>query len=212
MATFFLLSTGAADVLIILSALAAGWSLPLLPAQILWCNVVTNGIQDVALGFEPGEKALAERPPRPPEEGVLDRTLLWRLAIVGVWIGAGVIGVFAWQRFYRDADLTTARTATLTTLVLFQMVHVFNCRSEDVSLWRKSVLKNRVLFIGVIVSLAVHVSALYIPWTQQLLDITPIDWVTWLVAFGVALTIIIPNEIHKVWTRKHRPRGGAEAS
>jgi Ca2+-transporting ATPase len=206
MATFFLLSTGAADVLIILTALVAGWSLPLLPAQILWCNVVTNGIQDVALGFEPGDRSLAQRPPRPPREGVLNRTLLWRLAIVGGWIAIGVIGVFAWQRFHRDADLTTARTATLTTLVLFQMVHVFNCRGEDVPLWRKSVLRNRVLFVGVIVSLAVHIAALYIPWTQRLLDITPIDLTTWLVAFAIASTVIIPNELHKAWTRRRRTR------
>lgn len=73
MATFFLLSTGAADVLTILVSLALRWPLPFSPAQILWCNVVTNGIADVALGFEPGEKALFRRPPRPVDSATSGR-------------------------------------------------------------------------------------------------------------------------------------------
>ncbi|MFO7961756.1 MAG: HAD-IC family P-type ATPase, partial [Nitriliruptoraceae bacterium] len=160
-ATFFLLSTGLADVLIILSALLLGWPLPLLPAQILWVNVVTNGIADVALAFEPGEKALFRRPPRPKSEGVLDRTLIERLVIVGIWLAIGTLGVFWWSWEVRGDDVDLARTIAVTTLVLFQKVHVFNCRSEDVSIFRKSLLSNKLLFAGVMTSLAVHVGALY---------------------------------------------------
>lgn len=209
MATFFLLSTGAADVLIILAALAMGWPLPLLAAQILWCNVVTNGIADVALAFEPGEKSLFRRPPRPPSEGVLDRLLLERLVLVGIWLSVGVLGMFVWkwgfdvQSWTGDEDkLTLARTAALTTLVLFQKVHVFNCRSEDVSIFRKPLLANKLLFIGVLVSLGVHIAAIHIPLTQQLLSLTPMDAQTWAVATCVALTAIIVNELHK----RFRPR------
>ena len=202
MATFFLLSTGAADVLIILGALVARWPLPLLPAQILWCNVVTNGIADVALGFEPGRRSLFRRPPRPPREGVLHKPLLQRLAIVGVWLTAGTLGVFAWIYFVREASLEQARTAALTTLVLFQKVHVFNCRSEDQSIFRTPLLANKVLFAGVLASLAVHVAALYIPWTQNLLSVGPLAWDVWVVISLIALTVIIPNELHKAWLRR----------
>lgn len=204
MATFFLLSTGAADVLIILSALMLGWPLPLLPAQILWCNVVTNGIADVALAFEPGQKALFHRPPRPPEEGVLNRNLLERLVLVGVWLAVGVLGVFLWKWGFtfssgagREEQLGLARTAALTTLVLFQKVHVFNCRSENVSLFKKNLLANKFLLIGVLTSLAVHIAALHIPLTQELLSLEPLDGVTWLVAGAVSSTAIIVNELHK---------------
>jgi len=207
MATFFLLSTGAADVLIILAALGLDWPLPLLPAQILWCNVVTNGIADVALAFEPGERALYRRPPRPPSEGVLDYTLLERLVIVGVWLAVGVLAVFLYQWGFdfgswtgREENLPLAQTAALTTLVLFQKVHVFNCRSEDVSLFRKSLLANKLLFIGVMTSLVVHIAAVYTPITQKLLGLAPLSWRTWGLATAVASTAIIVNELHK-WLR-----------
>ncbi len=218
MATFFLLSTGAADVLIILSALALGWPLPLLPAQILWCNVVTNGIADVALAFEPGEEALYRRPPRPPAEGILDGTLLERLVIVGIWLALGVLGMFLWVWEFDFAtftgnpeNLTLARTAALTTLVLFQKVHVFNCRSEDVSIFRKSLMANKLLFIGVITSLLIHIAAIYIPLTQNLLSLAPLDWTTWLIATAVASTAIIVNELHK-WLRPRRFPGMARSA
>ena len=206
-ATFFLLSTGAAMVLVMLSALGLNWPLPLLPAMILWCNVVTNGIADVALAFEPGETALFRRPPRPKGEGVLDRTLIERLVVVGLWLAIGTLAVFYWSWDLRGDDLTYARTMALTTMVLFQKVHVFNCRSEDVSLFGKSLLSNKLLFAGVLTSLAVHVGALYWPVTQQLLGVTPIDATSWLVAVAVASTAIIVNELHK----RLRPRPRAEA-
>jgi len=202
MATFFLLSTGAADVLIILTALGMGWPLPLLPAQILWCNVVTNGIADVALGFEPGERALYRRPPRPTGEGVLDAALIERLIWVGIWLSLGTLGVFYWIYFHRDGSLALARVAALTTLVLFQKVHVFNCRSEDVSIFKKSLFANKVLLVGVLTSLAVHVAALYIPWTQELLHFQPLPWYVWIASIAVASTAILVNELHK----RLRPR------
>ncbi len=200
MATFFLLSTGAAVVLIILAALGMGWPLPLLPAQILWCNVVTNGIADVVLGFEPGERALYRRPPRPTGEGVLDAALIERLIWIGIWLAVGTLGVFYWIYFHGDDSLALARVAALTTLVLFQKIHVFNCRSEDVSIFKKSLFANKVLLAGVLTSLAVHVAALYIPWTQELLEFQPLPWYVWIATIGVASTAIIVNEVHK-WLR-----------
>ena len=201
-ATFFLLSTGGAVVLVILTALGFDWPLPLLPAQILWCNVVTNGIADVALAFEPGEKALFRRPPRPKSEGVLDRTLLERLVLVGLWLAIGTVAVFYWSWEVRGDDLTVARTMALTTMVLFQKVHVFNCRSEDVSVFHKSLLANKLLFAGVLTSLAVHIAALYLPVTQDLLGVVPLDPTAWLIAIAVASTAIVVNEAHK----RLRPR------
>jgi Ca2+-transporting ATPase len=208
MATFFLLSTGAADILIIVSALGLGWPLPLLPAQLLWVNVVTNGIQDVALAFEPREKSLSTRPPRPPAEGVLDGRLIERLVLVGIWLAIGTLAVFFWQWGGEEANLDVARTAAVSTLVLFQMVHVFNCRSEYGSVFSRSPLRNRVLFVGVLASLGVHLAAIYLPVTQQLLRFTPIDLQTWGVAALVASTAIIVNEAHK----RLRPRPESVAS
>ncbi len=209
MATFFLLSTGAAEVILILAALGLDWPLPLLPAQILWLNVVTNGIADVALAFEPGEKSLFRRRPRPIDEGVLDPLLLERLVLVALWLAAGTIGVFYWLWSVNGEDLAVARTAALTTLVLSQAVHVFNCRSENVSVFRTSLLANKVLLLGASVSVAIHVAAIYAPWTQELLDLEPLSVETWLVAIGLALTVIIVNEAHKRF--RSSPRSMADS-
>lgn len=201
MATFFLLSTGLADVLIILSGLALGWPLPLLPAQILWVNVVTNGIADVALAFEPGDPSLFRQRPRPSSEGVLNRNVRERLAVVGVWLALGTLGMFWWSWGVQGDDLGLARTIAVTSLVLFQKVHVLNCRSEEVSVFRTSLLSNRVLLVGVLTSLAVHVAAMYWSVTQQLLGFEPLGAQAWLLCLGVAATAIIPNELHKRYRR-----------
>lgn len=201
MATFFLLSTGAADVLIILTSLVLRWPLPLLPAQILWCNVVTNGIADVALGFEKGDESLYHRPPRPIDEGVLDRNLIERLALVAVWLTVGTLGIFYWVMVV-DGGIELARTAALTTLVLFQTVHVFNCRSEDVSIFKINLFSNKVLWLAVLTTF-IHIAALYLPWTRALLDFQPLPWQVWVASIVVASTAIIVNELHK-WLRPRK--------
>jgi P-type Ca2+ transporter type 2C len=81
-------------------------------------------------------------------------------------------------------------------------VHVFNCRSEDVSIFGKSLLANKLLLLGVLTSLAVHVGALYLPLTQELLSVVPLDPTAWLIAIAVASTAIVVNELHK----RLRPR------
>lgn len=116
---------------------------------------------------------------------------------MGVWLSAGTLAVFWWHWGGESDNLGMARTAAVTTMVLFQKVHVFNCRSEYLSMFAKSPLANLVLFLGVLTSLAVHVAAVYLPFTQRLLRFEPLDLATWAVAAAVALTAIPVNELHK---------------
>jgi len=92
--TFFLIPTGVAAIISILGTVMFGLPMPYLPAQLLWINLVSNGLQDVALAFEPGEKGVIQRPPRNPQEGIMSRVLLERTIIVGLLISAGVIYEF----------------------------------------------------------------------------------------------------------------------
>jgi Ca2+-transporting ATPase len=104
--TFFLISTGVAEVITILATLLLRWPLPFLPAQILWLNLVTNGVQDVALAFEPGERDALRRPPRPRSEGVLSRLLWERTVVAGLVMALGTLylspgnwaGAAPWRR------------------------------------------------------------------------------------------------------------------
>ena len=196
MATFFLLSSAAGELLSIIVSLMARFPLPLLPAQILWVNVVTNGIQDVALAFEEGDKSLVECPPRSPKEGVLNKVLYERMAIIGVLFAAGTLAIFWWEN-HATGDMVYARTAALTMLVLFQVYHVFNCRSEHRSVFSKSLFSNKILFWGTLASLVIHIAALYIPVMQTLLQVKPLALDTWLLIVVVGLSAFVANELHK---------------
>jgi Ca2+-transporting ATPase len=194
--TFFLISTGAAGIAILLTALVLGWPLPLLPAQLLWLNLVTNGLQDVALAFEPGEANVLRRRPRPRREGIVSRLLWERTVLVGVVMATGVLGLFKWE-YDRTGSLSQAQTLALTTLVLFQMFHVGNARSELQSVFRISPISNPFLFIATLAALIVHIAALYLPPTQYVLRVEPLDLDSWVRIVPVALTIVIAVEIHK---------------
>jgi Ca2+-transporting ATPase len=202
--TFFLISTGAAEVIMILTALAASWPLPLLAAQILWLNLVTNGLQDVALAFEPGEPDVLQRPPRARAEGVMSRLLWERTVVTGLVMAAGTLALFLWE-LDQGASLTRAQTVALTTMVVFQMFHVGNCRSEYVSVFRRSPFSNPFLFIATAAALLIHVAALYLGPTQLVLRVEPIDLDTWVRIVAVAATIIVAIEIHKAVRQTGRP-------
>jgi cation-transporting ATPase F len=197
-ATFFLISSGIGEVLSILGSLAMRLPLPLLPAQILWLNVVTNGVEDVALAFEPGEEEQYRRPQRDPKAGILSRLLIERSLIVGLVMAAGTLGIFMWERG-GGATLEYARATALTTLVAFQIFHVFNSRSVQRSVFRKNPISNKFLFAGTIVSFCIHFGALYFGPTQALLRIEPLTVETWLRLVPIALSILVVVEIHKLF-------------
>jgi Ca2+-transporting ATPase len=200
-ATFFLVSTGVASILVILTSLGLGWPLPFLPAQLLWLNLVTNGLQDLALAFEPGDKGVLERPPRPRREGFISGYMWERTALAGLVIAAGTLFVFRWE-LGETGSLAAAQTAALTTMVLFQLFQVGNARSETQSVFRRSPFSNPFLLWGSAASLAVHVGALYLQPTQFVLRVVPLeDWGVWARIVGVALSIIVAMELHKLVRR-----------
>ena len=197
-ATFFLVSTGAASLVVLPAALALGWPVPLVAAQLVWLNLVTNGIQDVALAFEPGDPDVLDRPPRRRREPLIPWLLWERTALVGLVIAVGTLALFRYEFDRSDGDLTRAQTVALTTLVLFQVFHVGNSRSEWASIFRKSPLSNPVLFVGTAVAVSVHIAALYAPPTQYVLRVAPVGWETWLLMVSVATSIIVVSEAHKL--------------
>ncbi len=123
--TFFLISTGAAEIITIFVSLALQWPLPFLPAQILWLNLVTNGLQDVALAFEPGNPSVLRRRPRPKTEGIVSRLLWKRTLLSGLVMSAGTLVMFQRELAF-TGSLVQARTVALTTMVLFQVFQAGN--------------------------------------------------------------------------------------
>jgi Ca2+-transporting ATPase len=206
--TFFLVSTGAAEVIMILTALSAGWPLPLLAAQILWLNLVTNGLQDVALAFEPGEAGVLRRRPRPRGEGVMSRLLWERTLVTGLVMATGTLALFRWELDH-TGSLMRAQTVALTTMVLFQVFHVGNCRSDHISAFRKSPFSNPFLFVATAAAFVIHAGALYVPATQIILRVEPIGIDAWVRMVAVGASIIVAIEIHKLIRRGDRPASAA---
>jgi Ca2+-transporting ATPase len=208
--TFFVIATGVSEVLALLASLVLGMPLPMLPAQILWMNVVTEGSQVAALALEPGEREHYEREPRTAKEGVLSRVLVERLALVGAVMAAGTVGVFALERA-DGRELDYARSAALTALVMFQLFIVGSSRSEGRSVLSKSPFSNPWLFAGVVVALALHLGALYSPPGREILQLEPISLESWARIVIIAASGLVAAELHKYFRgpRKQEARPGS---
>ncbi len=200
--TFFLIPTGVAAILSIAGAIALGIPIPYVPAQLLWINLVTNGLQDVALAFEPGEKDVLTRPPRLPGEGIMSGLLIQRTVLVGLVISLGVIYTFA-SALWAGEPVEKARSVAVTTMVFFQFFQAFNSRSEIKSLFKMNPMGNSFLFFSMIAAFFAQVAFLYMPAFQWVFRTEPISMADWLHILSVAATVIIAVEADK-WLRRKR--------
>ena len=198
--TFFLLSTAVGELIVILVAVLMNWPLPFIAVQILWINLVTNGLQDVALAFEPGEPGILKRKPRDPKEGIITGRLTERLGGVGLVLAAGTLGVFWWV-YEQTASLDMARTAAMTQMVVFQFFHVLNCRSLDRSIFRINFFSNKFLFLSLSAAILAHLAVLHVGFMQTIFRTMPLDINQWMIIVSVGLLVIIGGEIDKVINR-----------
>jgi magnesium-transporting ATPase (P-type) len=164
----------------------------------LWLNLVTNGIQDVALAFEPSEGDVLHRRPRSPRERIFDRLMIERTVIGGAVIGLVGFGAFVWMLRAGWGE-TSSRNGLLLLMVLFENIHIGNCRSETKSALRLSPLRTPVLLVGAIVAFLVHVAAMHLPLAQAVLQTEPVGLATWVALLALALTVFVAIEVHK-WT------------
>ena len=194
---YLLISTGFAEVVLVALALSTGSPLPLLPVQLLWLNLVTNGIQDVALAFEPGDDDVLARSPRPPQEPIFNKLMIERTVVAALVMGLIGFALFKWALANGWSE-PAARNALLLLMVLFENVHIFNCRSEVRSAFSRSPLKSPVLMIGMLLAFSIHVSMLYLPFGNTLLGTEAVSIDNWLFIFALSLPILVAMELHKV--------------
>lgn len=201
---YLLVAAGAAEVLTVGLAVIIGLPLPLLPVQLLWLNLVTNGFQDVTLVCEQGRGDELGSPPRSPRERVFNRLMIERIALGGLWMG--LLGFAAYVLMLAmDIPVPDARNALMLLMVLLQNVDAFNARSETVSAFRMPLRHNPLLVLGVAAALLSHVAAMHIPLMQRVLSIGPIGAREWLVLGGTALTLLGVMELQKAsWSWRNR--------
>jgi magnesium-transporting ATPase (P-type) len=203
---YLLISTGAAELVLMALAVATGTPyLPLLPVQILWLNLVTNGIQDVALAFEPNEGGVLQRKPRPPKERIFNQLMVERTVIAALVMGIVGFLTFRWSlpEAATDAQVASARNALLLLMVLFENIHIGNCRSETKSALAMSPLRSPILLAGVVTAFLIHFATMHTTFGQSLLGAEPVTITQWGILFLLALTILPVMELHK-WTWKQR--------
>jgi magnesium-transporting ATPase (P-type) len=200
-ATFFLVSTGAAMLVALPTAMFLEWPLLLLPAQLLWLNLVTNGLQDVMMAFEPKEPGIMQRQPRARAEGILASVLWERTLLSGVVMTIGVLWLFNWT-LETTGSLELARSVALTSAVMYQVFQVWNARSATRSIFQMNPFSNPYLFIANAGAFVIHVAALYLPPTQFVLRVEPIPLEFWSRIVLFAASLIVAVELHKLVRRR----------
>ena len=201
---YLLISTGAAEVLLFMAAILAGLPLPLLAVQLLWLNLVTNGIQDVALAFEGGEPGAIRRKPRRPGEKIFNPLMLQQTLISGFTMG--LIALVFWYFLINIALMNEmhARNSVLLLMVFMQNIHVFNCRSETASTFRVPLSRNWILIFGVMLAQGIHIAAMHLPFMRKILSIEPITFLEWAKVLILAIPLLIVMEIFKkIRARRH---------
>jgi P-type Ca2+ transporter type 2C len=171
----FLLSCNLGEILVMFTAALLGYPVPLLPIQILWVNLVTDGLPALALGVDPVDKNIMERPPRKPDEPVVTGARGWLIGLQGVMIAACSLGAFLFVLLYEKEGLEIARTAALATLACSQLFHAFNCRSMRESLFKLRILSNPQLVGAVALSFMLQMAVIYVPFLQPIFKTTALS-------------------------------------
>lgn len=182
----YLLGCNVGEVLTMFTATVAGLPLPLIPIQILWMNLVTDGLPAVALGMDPGDDDIMERPPRNAQESIFARRLHLKIGFSGLLISLCTLAIFVISLRHNPDDLARARTLAFTTLVMAQLVFVFECRSEYHSIFEIGLFSNLYLVAAVIISTLMQILVLYQPWLQRVFGTIPLTMDEWLLVLSFA--------------------------
>ncbi|MBD2846168.1 calcium-translocating P-type ATPase, SERCA-type [Paenibacillus sp. IB182496] len=209
----YLLASNVGEILTMFLAMMAGMPLPLVPIQILWVNLVTDGLPAMALGVDQAEKDLMQHKPRAAKESVFARRLGWKIISRGVLIGVCTLGAF-WLTLRSGTSLAHAQTVAFTTLVMAQLIHVFDCRSSR-SIFHRNPLQNKYLVLAVLSSVALMLGVLYIEALQPIFKTVPLDFRSWclvLVAAGIPTFVMGIGSVlgtSKPRKRTRLPLGGS---
>ncbi len=201
----FLLVTNAAQALVILVAVLAGMALPITAVQILWINMVVAVTLGLALSFEPAERNVMKRPPRPAAEPLVTRLMLWRLAFIAVIMLVGVFGMYEWQLLRSQGDIALARTAAVNMLVGCSAFYLISARKTlDSAIDRRGLAGIRPALISIVLITALQLAFTYLPPMQGVFTTRPLDPFTWAVVIGYGAVLLVLSEAEKAIVRRRR--------
>jgi Ca2+-transporting ATPase len=214
----YLMGSNMGEILAMFGAIVIGFKLPLVATQILWVNLVTDGLPAIALGFEPAEPGVMDRPPRPPKESIFARGVGIHVLWAGFWMGMVTLISFIymldkyggeiWDPL--DADLTMARSMAFFVLATTQVFHVTAIHAGHASFFKAPVWRNRILMFAIALTIALQVGAIYLPFMNTLLDTEPLELEEFALAFVFAASILPAVEIEKAFWRRREAAQQAE--
>lgn len=193
----YLLSCNISEVLLMFLATLFAMPLPLLPVQILWINLVTDGFPALALAVDPKDPDVMRQSPRSPHEPFLTKPRLLVMFSQGAFLALISMAVFVYCFYWMDLDLDRARTLTFTIMVLAQLVHALNCRHERRSLFAIGVWTNKPLLWAIGGSVVLQAAIVLIPPLQPIFRVAPLDGPHWLLAGAVGILPLLAMEIWK---------------
>ncbi len=204
-AIMFILPTNGAEAFIIIFAIISGTSLAITASQILWINMVTAVTLGLALAFEPSERNVMKRPPRPSNEPILDRYLMYRIVSVSLLLGGITIVLFRYLRS-TGTDLEYARTIAVNMLAIGEAFYLINCRYLKDNIFHKGFFSNVHIFYSITTLIGLQLFFIYTPFMQKLFGTAAISWQHWGVilacGFGLFLVIELEKFIYTKWEEK----------
>jgi len=191
----YLFSTSIGEVSVIAGALFLGYPLPILPAQIIWLNFVTDGFLDVSLAMEPSENNLLSDKFKKPNKYLVDFLMAQRMFFMALPMMIGTLFVF---KIFLGSDLIKAQTMALCVLAAIQWFNAWNCKSEDKSIFKTNPLSNKFLVGATAIVISLQLLAVYNPFLQKILHTVPLKGKDWLLIITVALSVVVVEEVRKL--------------
>ncbi|MFO3055136.1 cation-translocating P-type ATPase, partial [Legionella pneumophila serogroup 3] len=188
----YLLAGNSGELLVVFIALLIGWPLPLLPIQLLWINLVTDGLPAIGLATDMSEPGILNRPPRATQKSMMDRAFFKRVTFVGCLKALVILSVFAYE-YLIDKDLIQAQDAAFSVLVTAELLWAFGARSDTKNIWQVGLFSNLRLFFIVSISFSLQVLIHHIPVLRELFGIQPVSFtqcLVWILLGMVPLLVI----------------------
>ncbi len=199
---YFLLSCGISEVILFVLSIIFNLDLPLLAIQLLWLNLVTDGIQDISLSFEKQEEDVMTKKPRDVNEKIFNKLLIKEILLSGIYIG--VLSFIMWFIISKQGlDIEVSRSYLLLFIVFIQNIHTFNCRSEHKSLFKIPIKNNYFIFLGIGLTLTIQLLVSNIPYLSHLLHLEAVEPKMVLINLIIALPVILLMEIFKILNKNN---------
>ena len=193
----FLISCGLAEIIFFCLSIILDLPMPLVAIQLLWINVVTDGIQDFALSFEKAEEGILKERPRDPKESIFNKELFQEILVSGLVVGGVVFTVWYFLLTKLNMDVSMARGYIMALMVFIQNIHVFNCRSEHRSAFSVPIKNNWLIVGGVVVSIILQVIVMEVPFLSKFLQTTSVPFLHLIYLFAIGLLVLVVMEIYK---------------